>query len=69
MWGAMKIISCEYCGVLVDADRIKFPSESAIWLENGTADETKSVWDDYMEDYVPATWCPVCGKLGLTRGR
>jgi len=27
------------------------------------------MWDDYMEDYVPAAWCPVFGKLGLTGGR
>ena len=65
----MKIISCKYCGVLIDADRIKFPSESVIRLENGAVDETKSVWDDYMEDYVPAVLCPVCRKLSLTRGR
>jgi len=69
MGGRMKIISCEYCGILVDADRIKFPSESDIRLESGAADETKSVWDDFFEDYVPAAWCPVCGKLGLTQGR
>jgi hypothetical protein len=60
----MKIISCKHCGVVVDADRIKFPRN--FYLEDGTVDKTKCMWDDYLEDYIPATSCPVCNKFGLT---
>ena len=58
----MNIISCDNCGVLLDADRLSFPTD-LYKEENGyiQADETKAVWGK-EGGFVPFVPCPVCGS-------
>lgn len=51
----MHIISCNRCGVLLDKDKLMFPS---IYKADGTVDPEKSDWDGYQ--YYSVTKCPVC---------
>ena len=51
----MKVISCEGCGVLLDADRIKFPP---VWDDNGEWIKGNSVWNG--ANYISVAACPVC---------
>lgn len=59
----MKLISCGYCGVVLDVSRIGEPpafDESGKPIEN-------SIWDGY--DYIPLIECPVCKeKITYTEG-
>lgn len=53
----MKLISCENCGVILDADKAGFPTN--IYDNHGCIDQDKAAWDG--GDYVPKVVCPVCG--------
>ena len=52
----MKLISCDSCGVLLDADKLPFPED--ITDSEGGVDETKALWDG--DDWVAKVDCPVC---------
>ena len=52
----MNLISCEACGVVLDADNLEFPED--IEDENGSIDINKAIWNGW--DYIPTTPCPVC---------
>jgi hypothetical protein len=56
----MKLISCESCGVVLDLDRLDFPSHW--WTEDGEVDTTKAIWDSDTMSYVPFIRCPVCNS-------
>lgn len=51
----MNLVSCEYCGVVVDIDRLDFPD-----INEGTDSlvDDKAAWDG--EKYVSSLPCPVC---------
>lgn len=52
----MKLISCDECAVILDADKLNFPHN--IYKEDGSVDRDKAEWDG--DDYVPKANCPVC---------
>jgi len=51
----MKLMSCNSCGVILDADKIEKPN---IELPDGSVDRTKTEWDGSV--WVPVVDCPVC---------
>ena len=61
----MKLTSCTHCGVVVDLYQIDFPDEDEIRLSDGSFDATKSIYDEYAGEHLPAADCPVCGRLSL----
>lgn len=52
----MNIISCDNCGVVLDANKLGF--RDVIEDENGEVDLNIAVWHDGR--FVPYTRCPVC---------
>lgn len=52
----MKLISCDGCGVVLDADKLWFPRE--LYKEDGTIDATKAEWGG--NEWVAKVQCPVC---------
>lgn len=54
----MNLISCNNCGVVLDADNLRFPED--IWDEDGCVDTDLADWDHYTERYKAAVPCPVC---------
>lgn len=56
----MNLISCENCAVVLDANKVGFPSESRKYLDDGSVDENNFTWDG--DDYVPFVKCPVCNE-------
>ena len=54
----MNLISCDNCGVVLDADKCIFPED--ICFEDGSINEDLAIWNG--EDYVLKIKCPVCGK-------
>jgi len=55
----MKLISCDSCSVLLDGDRIDFPSERLI-KDDGSVDPDTARWNG--QEYVAYVPCPVCGE-------
>jgi len=51
----MNLISCDECGVVLDANKIIFPVY--IQDEQGIISD-KAAWNG--EEYVPVIQCPVC---------
>jgi len=49
----MKLISCDNCGVVLDADKLKFPE---LWKMDEIGDAGE--WDG--ERFVSVVPCPVC---------
>lgn len=54
----MNLISCGNCGVVLDKDKLKLPDADDIYLEDGSVDVEKAIWNG--RDYVPFFKCPVC---------
>ena len=54
----MKLISCDTCGVMLDADKLKFPDE--IYDDQGSIDHSKGEYSQEHRDYLPYVRCPVC---------
>jgi len=61
----VNILSCDGCGVLLDADKLDFPTD--IWkdTEFPEVDETKGTWDYKKEKNAPYVNCPVCKEKVL----
>ncbi len=53
----MNITSCDNCGVVLDKDKLDFPSD-IYSKETGDLIEGVAEWDG--ENYVPIAKCPVC---------
>ena len=60
----MNLISCDGCGVVFDADKLKFPDH--IWDEEKGYDMSKC---DYVYDpgrgeknFIPFIICSICGE-------
>jgi hypothetical protein len=57
------LISCDNCAVVLDKDKLGFPSRADIWNEDlGRFDESISSWSTSEKEYVPMCLCPVCGS-------
>lgn len=54
----MKIISCDNCGVVLDADKLPFAPESRMHLDDGSVDLDKFKWEG--GDFIAYCPCPVC---------
>lgn len=58
----MNLVSCDTCATVLDADKLEFPEN--IWLGQEGAeeeiDQTKAVWSNEVDDFVPYVECPVC---------
>jgi hypothetical protein len=52
----MNLISCDNCGVVLDAEKIDFPSSI---YKDGEVDESRAVWNKETRDFTPFTRCPV----------
>jgi hypothetical protein len=53
----MDLISCDHCGVVLDAQKLDFPWDIYV---NGEIDDSKAVWDSDAHEYVAFVACPVC---------
>ena len=60
----MNLISCDECGIVLDAIKLNFPED--IYLEDGSIDGSKGRWDG--GEYVPFVACPVCKSEILKTG-
>lgn len=55
----MNIISCDGCGVVLDKDKLSFPTE--IWDdETESFDDAKGAYSVNSGRYVAKVECPVC---------
>lgn len=52
----MKLTSCDGCGVMLDADKLRFPE---IRDDEGRIVDGAAVWTG--DDFVAIVPCPVCG--------
>jgi len=57
----MKLISCEECAVVLDEDRLLFPSRVNEYKDDGTLDDDKFVLEG--DDYLPFVNCPICNSV------
>ena len=55
----MKLISCDGCGVVLDAEKMHFPYDR-MFDDNGQVKPSRAVWDKQKQTYVPFMPCPVC---------
>jgi hypothetical protein len=55
----MNLVSCNACGVVIDADKLKFPSEDDMW-DTDEIDTSKFTWSSNSREYVSYISCPVC---------
>lgn len=53
----MKLISCDSCGVLLDADKIQWPGD---WETNDGIDEEKAAYFQELKDWAAYIKCPCC---------
>ena len=52
----MNLTSCNNCAVVLDKDKLDF--SFSIYLEDGSIDANKAIWDG--DNFVPFVDCPVC---------
>lgn len=57
----MNLISCEGCGVVLDASHLTWPQPEDFWYEVGQLDSTMFQWDSDKFRHVGLVKCPVCG--------
>lgn len=50
----MNLISCDNCGVVLDAGKLDFPRGI------DPCDVNRKVWDNDRGEWLPAVPCPVC---------
>jgi len=58
----MNIISCDNCGVMLDADKLDFPED--VWEYDGSVNPDLADWDEGV--LYPKTLCPVCQEYVLS---
>lgn len=56
----MKLMSCDNCGVILDLDKIKFPTE--LEDKDGAIDPTKADYDQKRGQFFAYINCPVCNE-------
>jgi len=54
----VNLISCDNCGVVLDSDKLSFPTD--IYNDDGSINSEYASWNG--EDYVPKAKCPVCSE-------
>ena len=55
----MKLISCDHCAVVLDHDKLSFPTD--IWESDGySIDLTKADYNQHTKDWEAFCLCPVC---------
>ncbi len=54
----MKLISCDFCGVVLDADKLNFPEDMED--EDGCIDDNKARYNQRDKEYQIYVHCPVC---------
>lgn len=54
----MDLVSCDSCGVILDSDKLSWPSD-LYSKDTGEIIEAVAVWDG--DTYVARVACPVCG--------
>lgn len=52
----MELISCDSCGIVLDAKKLSFPKD--IYDDDGNVDASKGIW--VHRDYFPYVSCPHC---------
>ncbi len=57
----MKLLSCEACAAVLDADMLSWMDVSRIFMDDGSVDTDHFTWSQKEEMYVPYINCPVCG--------
>lgn len=56
----MKLISCDNCAVLLDADKLNFPDSG--YDEDGCIDKNCADYDQETKEFRVYVSCPVCGS-------
>ena len=56
----MKLSSCDDCGVVLDLDKIPFPT--SLYTEEGI-DDTKAGYNQNKGEYCAYIRCPVCDRV------
>ena len=54
----MNLTSCDKCAVVLDKDKLNFPTN--IHEVDGSVDDKKAVWDG--DNYVPFVKCLICNE-------
>lgn len=54
----MNLISCNNCGVVLDQNKLNFPTD--IRDEDGCIDPGEGAWDPDYGEHRPYIECPVC---------
>lgn len=55
---SIHLISCDNCGVVLDAEKLNFPLN--ICGADEEIDPTKAIWIKEVQSYAPVVPCPVC---------
>jgi RNA polymerase-binding transcription factor DksA len=54
----MNLVACESCGVVIDKERLNFPTYHDLRDDQGEYDDTKAMWNG--DNWVAFVKCPVC---------
>jgi hypothetical protein len=54
----MKLINCNECGVVLNADKLKFETE--LYNDDGSIDETKAAYNQDTKNWEAFVTCPCC---------
>lgn len=54
----MNLISCDHCGVVLDANKLAFPV--TLEKDDGSIDERYAEWNSLSRIWEAFTLCPVC---------
>ena len=60
----MRLITCENCGIVLNANFLSFPAKNEIYNDEGSIDTEKAVYYEtiYYSNFVPKVDCPVCNS-------
>jgi hypothetical protein len=64
----MNIISCDFCAVILDGDKLSFPRDIYVEDEKYSGeriDETRAKYDNFTSTWTAFVPCPVCGEAIL----
>ena len=56
----MNLVSCNECGVVLDADKLLFVGSDGFYTDAGEIDNEVAVWNG--REYVAKVRCPVCAS-------
>lgn len=57
----MKLISCDVCAVILDQDKIGFPTD--MYDDDDAIDPEKAKYNQENKRYEPYVRCPVCESI------